>query len=143
MQQESITKFSFKIEAKPEGGFVARSEGLGETFEGATKEEVEEKIRAKVAEVAGPELAEALANALKGVDAPKIQVKKKIEFAVVKKTSSAASATANAQPSVLMGSSPDSGPIDRTSEGSGARFLKLLLIAGAVVLLIWLLLYRH
>lgn len=40
-------KYSFKIEQKPEGGYILRSEHPPLVIEGATKEEVEEKLKAE------------------------------------------------------------------------------------------------
>ena len=54
--KNTTTKFVYQIEPKPEGGFVARPSGASdnsamETIEGATREEVQEKIQAKLAEL--------------------------------------------------------------------------------------------
>lgn len=40
-------KYTFKIEQKPEGGYILRSEHPPLVIEGATKEEVEAKLRAE------------------------------------------------------------------------------------------------
>jgi hypothetical protein len=53
----TTTHFSYKIEKKPDGGFIARSEDPGvETIEGATQEEVMRKIQAKAMAGAGMNL---------------------------------------------------------------------------------------
>ena len=55
MTAESLTtKFAYRIEPKPEGGFVARSSDPSmPTFEGATAEEVKQQIQAKLLEAIG------------------------------------------------------------------------------------------
>ncbi len=45
---EPHQKYQFKIEQKPEGGYVLRSEHPPLLIEGATKEEVEEKLKAEI-----------------------------------------------------------------------------------------------
>jgi|SRR5215469_2193356 len=48
------TKFRYRIEPKPEGGFIARAEeGSAETLEGATREEVQQKIDDKLTVLVG------------------------------------------------------------------------------------------
>ena len=74
---ESHFKFSFKIEPKPEGGFIARSEDLDCTLEGATREEVEGKIRAKIAEIAGIDIANALPLEKLGQSGVNVNIQKK------------------------------------------------------------------
>lgn len=60
MESHLNFKFRFKIEPKPEGGFVARAEESDISVEGATKEEVEQKILDKLGDVAGPQVSAAL-----------------------------------------------------------------------------------
>jgi hypothetical protein len=49
MEFKKTTSFSYHIEQKPEGGFIARpDDATMETLEGATEQEVEQKIGAKV-----------------------------------------------------------------------------------------------
>jgi hypothetical protein len=49
METKKITSFTYHIEQKPGGGFIARSDDPQmETLEGATEQEVEQKIGAKV-----------------------------------------------------------------------------------------------
>jgi hypothetical protein len=81
---ESHFEFSFKIEPKPEGGFIGRSEDPAITLEGATREEVEEKIRAKIAEITGTNLANALPLDKLGAGAVNVQIQKKCAFAFKK-----------------------------------------------------------
>jgi hypothetical protein len=51
------SKFSYRIEPKPEGGFVATPGEPGmPAIEGATREEVQQKIEASITEMIGKEL---------------------------------------------------------------------------------------
>jgi hypothetical protein len=47
--------FRYKIESKPGGGFIARTEDPADTMEAATLEEMEAKMREKLATLAGPD----------------------------------------------------------------------------------------
>ena len=50
----STTKFRYRIEPKPGGGFIARAEeGPAETLEGVTQEELQQKIDRKVTALVG------------------------------------------------------------------------------------------
>jgi len=77
---ESNFKFSFKIEPKPEGGFIARCDNPDWTLEGATREEVEGKIRAKIAEIAGIDIASALPLEKLGQPGVSVNIQKKSTF---------------------------------------------------------------
>ena len=77
---ESNFKFSFKIEPKPEGGFIARCDNPDWTLEGATREEVEGKIRAKIAEIAGIDIASALPLEKLGQAGVNVNIQKKSTF---------------------------------------------------------------
>jgi predicted RNase H-like HicB family nuclease len=53
----TTARFSYNIQAKPEGGFVASpADPAMETIEGSTREEVEQKIQAKITEMIGAQL---------------------------------------------------------------------------------------
>ena len=53
-----IRKFAYRIEVRPEGGFIARPiDRSMETLEGATREEIQQKIEARLGEVLGVPLA--------------------------------------------------------------------------------------
>jgi hypothetical protein len=45
----------WRIESKPEGGYIARTDNPADTIEGATREEIEAKVREKLAARLGPE----------------------------------------------------------------------------------------
>jgi len=54
--KKTITKYSYRIEAKPGGGFVAHpADSSMETVEGATKEEVLKKVEEKIGGLIGKE----------------------------------------------------------------------------------------
>jgi hypothetical protein len=130
---ESHFKFSFRIEAKPEGGFIGRSEDPAITLEGATREEVEEKIRAKVAEITGVNLAALPAEKL-GAGAVNVEIRKKFAFSL-KKTGE--KQIADASSGQLDGATP--API----EPSGISPTTLIKVLVAVVVLLILLLLRR
>lgn len=79
MDLKTLTKkFAYKIEAKPEGGFIARATDPEiPPIEGATREEVQQKIRATVAE--------GLAQAFPGLKIPVETGHAKLEFHVERK----------------------------------------------------------
>ena len=57
MELKKTTSFSYHIEQKPEGGFIARPDDPQmETLEGATEQEVEQKIGAKMIGMIGAEM---------------------------------------------------------------------------------------
>ena len=73
---ERHTTFRWRIEQKPEGGFIARSADSPDTLEGTTREEIEAKMREKLAAVLGPEIAAKVDFHHTG--APQVHVEKKI-----------------------------------------------------------------
>ncbi len=118
----------WKIEEKPGGGFVARSDNpADELIEGATKEEVQEKIKAKFAAAVGPAIAAEL-NALK----PSTQVhttSTKFSFNLSK---------AHEAPEI---ESTTSTPIDAGGGSMLSAAWKIAVLVG-IAILIWLLLHR-
>ncbi|MBZ5718986.1 MAG: hypothetical protein LAO03_01255 [Acidobacteriia bacterium] len=53
----TTARFSYNIQAKPDGGFVATpTDPAMETLEGSTREEVEQKIQAKITEMISAQL---------------------------------------------------------------------------------------
>ena len=59
--------YRFNLQQKPEGGWVATCEDPSCTLEGATREEVEHKMKAKIAEQLTPEITEQIKLAIPGV----------------------------------------------------------------------------
>ena len=55
--KQTTTKLTYRIEEKPGGGFIARSDDpSAETFEGATRDEVQQKINDKLLALVGDAL---------------------------------------------------------------------------------------
>ena len=87
---ESHFQFRFRIEEKAGGGFVARSEDGKCTFEGATREEVEGKVREYLVQQLPAEIANKLGEALKpgfqerssDIHLPGIHITKKVTVKV-------------------------------------------------------------
>ena len=52
LSEKHIT-YRWKIESKPEGGFIARADNPADTIEAATREEIEAKIREKLVALLG------------------------------------------------------------------------------------------
>ena len=72
----TTARFSYRIQAKPEGGFVATpSDPAMETIEGSTKEQVEQKVQAKISEMIGAQLPTTLK--LGGIN---VTVNRKVNF---------------------------------------------------------------
>ena len=57
LPEKHIT-YRWRIESKPEGGFIARADKPADTIEAATHEEIEAKIREKLAAMLGPDFSE-------------------------------------------------------------------------------------
>ena len=161
--QESHLTLRVKIEPKPEGGYVAISPNPQLNFEGATREEVENKVRAQLVAALGPQVAGMLpANfsdpsfVRENVATPdKIQMNIKKSFSItVNKhdgTTSEFSHTFGGTPNSSAGdvissssasSEEDFGPVRRTGDGSAAMLMLRILIAGIVVLAILFLIRR-
>lgn len=57
METTSITKFTYRIEPNPAGGFIARpTDSSLEPIEGATREEIQQKIQAKITDMVQSQL---------------------------------------------------------------------------------------
>jgi len=126
---ESHYKFSFKIEPKPEGGFIARCDNPDWTLEGTTREEVEGKIRAKIAEIAGAEIADRIPLEKLGQGGVNVNIQKKVTF---KKPGEVASACAPELGSIAPG------PIE-PSGFSLSTLMKVLVVVGILLILLVLL----
>ncbi len=161
--QESRQTLRVKIESKPDGGFVAVSPNPQLNFEGATREEVENKVRAQLVVILGPQVAGMLpANfsdpsfvreQVATPDKIKVNVKKSFNITVKKsdQTGTEFSHTFGGTPSssagdVISSSSASSeeafGPVRRTGDGSAAMLMLRILIAGIVILGILFLIRR-
>ena len=142
MESHLNFNYRFKIEEKPGGGFIARQEGGDLTLEGATKEEVEQKMLEKLSLVAGPQVA----KALKGLSLADIKeqggihVERKFNLVINKDKLGAASFTSS------LPSSPgtdSTGPISRDAEPLISRQVLWIIIGALALLTLWLLLQRR
>ena len=125
---EFKTKVNFviKIEPKPGGGFVAHSEHPPFHAEGATREEVEGKVRDEVAKAVGPRLAGMLVQGLQG---PHVESHTKFSFKLNKGGSEDESP-------VLV--SDTSSPFESGSGSLLSSVWKILVVAG-IAIIIWML----
>ncbi|MGH9521300.1 MAG: type II toxin-antitoxin system HicB family antitoxin [Terriglobales bacterium] len=64
---ETHLSYKFKLQPKPDGGYTAISDDPPCTIEGATREEVEQKMREKIMEQISPEIASKLTFSAPGV----------------------------------------------------------------------------
>ena len=148
-------KFTFKIEPKPGGGFTATSDHHPDTLEGATQEEVEQKVRELLAKLVGPDLAAKIPLHTATTSSP-TEARKTFDI-VVKRAMSVTTgkipASGLSQPGALPGPgqsgdtkamfSASSGPIERASESSGSgAFIKFALLILAAIVLVWALSHR-
>jgi hypothetical protein len=137
---EKHFSFRYKIESKPGGGFIARTEDPADTMEAATLEEMEAKMREKLAALAGPEASEPDLSQLP-LDQPgafvKTPMRAKFTFSLGNPSSDKlASAPA---PARLQAATP------KSIEPAGNSLLSALWKAAVLVgiaIIIWLLLHR-
>ena len=133
---ESHQHFAVKITQKPEGGFVSSSDNPALIFEGATKEEVQQKVMAKIAELGGPDLA-AMMRGMKpsaaGSDEQiQVTLNKKTALSFGKKKT--IDGGPNFQLKLTRGQSLD-GP---AAEGGLSPLAKAAIVVAVLLLLLWL-----
>ncbi len=132
---ESHFKFAFKIEEKPEGGFIARSEEPACTVEAATRAELEKKLEEKVEEL----LASDIAGTLQ-LGSPGVHVQKNVNFRfhVSRRTAAGESTDSSFTGSEpALASSTSDRPLQPES-GFSRSTLVIVLIAVAILLALWL-----
>ena len=126
----TTTKFSYRIQPKPEGGFVGiPSDPAMETIEGSTKEEVEQKIQAKISDMIGAQLPTSLK--LGGIN---VTVNHKLNFTTRTQSGPALCAsrqTDTSQDIAQIGSSTPIVPSDNA--GTILRVIAVLLAVGALI----------
>lgn len=146
--KKSTTHFSYKIEQKPEGGFIARSTDPGvEPIEGATQEEVIQKIQARAMTPFG----EKLAGGFKfgGLN---VNVTRKVNVTTWTKGTSAKGSDAAEQRLLhQVASDPEAqkmfqdagfvSPVERSSDSSGTA-LRVLAALIAIAALVYFFLHR-
>ena len=102
---EEHHKYQFKIEQKPEGGYILRSEHPPLLIEGETKEEVEDKLKAEFTKL----LPEGIANKLLELSRMAgVSVKTNITF---KTNGSTQLPPADVSPSAMIASGPKAEPL--------------------------------
>jgi len=132
---KTTTHFSYCIEPKPEGGFIARSDDPGmEPLEGATKEELMQKIQAKAMASAGVNLGSGFK--LGGLQ---LNLTRKVDVrtSTSKTTLTSDAAQQNAQ-QIAQGFTS---PVERSSDTTGTM-LRILAGALALAAVIYFLLHR-
>jgi hypothetical protein len=149
-------KFSFHIEPKPEGGFIARpSDPSAQPIEGATREEVEEKVRTKITQIVGAQLPGF--TAMLNIGGADVKIGTQLNFNVTRrnqvrvqagdlqglKTRGPLTFRQSAMPAgpAAPASSMDSfaGPIERTGDAWGLPALAKAMLAVLAILVLFLL----
>ncbi|HEV2113780.1 MAG TPA: hypothetical protein VGR50_06490 [Terriglobales bacterium] len=131
----STTHFSYRIEAKPEGGFIARSSDPGmETLKGTSKEELMQKIQAKAMAASGVNLGS-------GFKLGGLQVAVTRKVNVTTSSSNSALTGDAAQPNALQSSRSFTSPVQRSSDTTGTM-LRVLAAVIALAALAYFFLHR-
>lgn len=143
---EAHVNFKFKIEEKPGGGYVARSDNPALNVEGATKEEVEARVLEKVSELAGPQIAALIKGIKPGDlavdtsqgDKPKIHIEKKFSININKRVLGSSRTTSSLSPQALGDSS---GPVTESRERMISPVVWYALLIVLALLGVWF--YTH
>lgn len=142
---EAHLNFKFKIDEKPGGGYIARSDNPALNLEGATKEEVEAKVLEKVSELAGPQVAE-LIKSIRAEDLaagsspnPKIHFEKKFSVTINKHVLGSSKTSSSLSPQLLGDSAP---PITESRERVVSPAVWYALLIALALLAAWLLTHR-
>lgn len=128
---KNTTHFSYRIEEKPGGGFIGRSSDPGmEPLEGATREEVLQKIQAKATALAGDNLTG------KGFKFGGLNVTVNRKFSYTAIPANPGVAPGAVEQKVLQQASQEfSSPVERSSDTSGTilRVLAAVIALGALL----------
>jgi len=138
--KRTTARFSYRIEEKPGGGFIARSTDPGaEPLEGETKEEVLRNVEAKISAIIGEQLPSFKFGGLNLTAKTKVNVTHQTRFG---DSSNPASQPGFSQPGLLQ-SSDSMGPIMRGGRSNPIGLILRILAAliGAAAL-VYLLLHR-
>jgi hypothetical protein len=142
---EAHVNFKFKIDEKPGGGYIARSDNPALNLEGATKEEVEARVLEKVSELAGPQIA-ALIKGIKpgdlhlnGTVLADIYLGKKFSVTVNKHVLGGSKTSSSLSPQLLGDSAP---PITESRERAVSPAVWYALLIALALLAAWLLTHR-
>lgn len=132
--KRTTTRFSYRIEEKPGGGFIARSTDPGvEALEGETREEVLRNVEAKISAIIGEQLPSFKLGGLNLTAKTKVNVTHQTSFGDSSNLSSSSDFSQRGLPQ----SSDSMGPIMRGDQsnpiGVILRILAALIGAGALV----------
>ena len=132
----SSQHFAVAISPKPEGGFVSMSDNPALIVEGATEEEVREKVLEKIGQLAGPQMAALFrdnwkpgAQLLPGGQSPR---EKKFKITVNKKISFSFKKNEDSEPKQV---TLEAGP---SAEGGLSALAKVAIAIAVLLLLLWL-----
>lgn len=138
MLEYSAKHVTWRIEAKPEGGFIARhAESPDEVLEADTREEIQAKVRERLKDLMGPECADLDLSKLP-LDQPGsvVRMPPRVKF-------SFSLGTPGDKPKTVRVRLPG-GPSDAIQPGGGSllsAMWKAAVLVG-IALIIWLLLHR-
>ena len=140
LPEKHIT-YRWKIESKPEGGFIARADNPADTIEAATREEIEAKIREKLAAMLGSDFSEL---DLSGLDLTKpgthveTHVEKKFSFSL----GETSPGTPPDAPAPAQRQDVSSGSIEPVGGSLLPSLWKAAVLVG-IAMIIWLLLHKR
>ncbi len=135
MESNSITKFIYRIEPNPAGGFIARpSDSSLEPIEGATREEIQQRIQAKIADVMQSQLPAELK--LGGLN---VKIKRNVTITTRNTT---ASNTNSSQPSAQNLLSQNALELTDGASDTVSRILRIAAGALALVAILYFLFHR-
>jgi len=134
---KNTTHFAYRIEEKPGGGFIGRSSDPGmEPLEGATREEVLQKIQAKATSLAGENLP-GQGFKFGGFN---VTVNRKFSYTSIPvKTGAALSNSTSDQKTLQESGQEFPSPVERSSDSSGTMLRVLAAVIALVALLYFLL----
>ena len=136
--KKTISHFAYKIEEKPGGGFIAQPlDPANAPIEGATREEVMQKIQAKSVAELERELPELLnAGGLEGKLANLLASKAgvKVNINITKRIDGTTTSASNVADPNLLPSTVANGPIIRSDAGSDRTGTALRILAALIAL---------
>ena len=144
--ERKFSRTIYRIEPKPEGGFIAHCDDPAvPAIEGATKEEVQQQIMARLKETVG----ERVSQMEQQLHVPGVNVNVKTEWKVQLRDSTgrlrldtSRAPTASSENAQSFATS-SSGPIQRETAQRGQMAIKVIIALVAVILLLlWMWLHR-
>lgn len=135
METTSITKFTYRIEPNPAGGFIARpTDSSLESIEGATREEIQQKIQAKITDMLQSQLPAELK--LGGLN---VKIKRNVTITT---QNTSASNISSSQPSAQNLVSQNAMELTDGSSDTVSRILRIAAGALALLAILYFLLHR-